>query len=119
MPDTDQETASEQPEARAFLEQHPQGLDSNKFDRAGKAAAYVEALYRTGAVRVRVDGLRDRGQRATGLVVELPGDPAQREALFRMYNTEVAEYGEGFGGEETDPDPVTEGGQRTLTFWWD
>lgn len=119
MPNTTQNPSSERPEARAFLEQHPQGLDSNKFDRTGKAAAYVEALYRAGAVRVRVDGLLEAGQRATTLVVELPADPAQREALFGMYNTEVAEYGESFGGEETDPDPVTESGQRTLTFWWD
>lgn len=110
---------NELPEARGFLKQHPEGLDSNKFDRRGKAAAYVEALYQAGAVQVRVDGLSESGQRATTLVVELPSDPAQRQALFGMYNTEVEEFGEGFGGEQTDPDPVAENGQRTLTFWWD
>ncbi|MFO0576163.1 MAG: hypothetical protein U1A78_19340 [Polyangia bacterium] len=116
---TDPKSADPRPEARAFLKQHPQGLDSNKFDRTGKAAAFVEALYQAGAVQVRVDGLREGGQRATTLVAELPEDPAQRAALFGMYNTEVEQYGESFGGEETDPDPVTERGQRTLTFFWD
>lgn len=77
------------------------------------------------------------------LVVTLPDDPGARARLFAIYNAEVDEFDEGFGGEESaghamshdeamaQGHPELEGewvvddlhavdtGQTKLSFWWD
>ncbi len=100
------------------------------------AGDFVEQLYASGAVRVEIV---ERGT----LLVTLPDDAVARARLFDIYNAEVDELGEEFGGEEGSGHAMTadearaigapeaEGewvlddlhigdtGQRTLRFCWD
>lgn len=120
-------------EARAFFAAGGQ-LASDGFLQHD-AGAFVEALYAAGAVFVQA-------QEST-LVVTLPAAPETRAQLFAIYNQQVDEVGEEFGGEELPghemteeeaaeighPDAVgawvvddlhvSDKGQTTLTFWWD
>ena len=118
-------------EARAYFAAGGTLQSDHQQDPAG----FVERLYAAGAVRVTVsvDG--------SSLVAEVPA--SAREALFAIYNAQVDEYGEEFGGEEppghemtadeaaaigapeavgewvVDDLHITDRGQSHLHFWWD
>lgn len=121
-------------EARAYFSAGGQ-LASDGFHAQHAPLVFVDALYAAGATEVRVE--------RSSLVAVLPLDTAARARLFAIYNGQVDEFGEEFGGEETaghemteaeaiaighpeaagewvvDDLHVTDTGQATLTFWWD
>jgi hypothetical protein len=94
---------------------------------------FVARLHTAGAVSVLLDG--------DTLVATLPHDPAARARLFAIYNAEVDELGEEFGGEAPAGHEMTaeeaaevgaevgewvvddfharDAGQEHLRFWWD
>lgn len=107
------------PEARGWLESNgsPAALASNRFGSTREALAFVNRLYRAGAVRVAIDNINDDaiemaegGPYADALHVHLPADPARRRELFAIANPEFAR--EGFAIE-------ADIGQDYLDFWWD
>lgn len=106
------------PEALAWLLQ-PGGrveLAGDRFDSASEAADFVRALYAAGATKVVIasesihEAPETKESAADALRIELPGDRAQRAALFRMVNEEVQH--DGFAPERDE-------GQSVLYMWWD
>ena len=99
------------------------------------ATAFVDALYAAGATLVEIHD--------TVMVATLPSDPEARARVISIYNAQVDEFGEEFGGEETpghemsreeaiaighpeaegewvvDDLHITDTGQSTISFWWD
>lgn len=118
-------------EARAYFAAGGTLHSDHQQDPAG----FVEKLYAAGAVLVTVT--TDRAS----LVAELPA--SARDRLFAIYNAQVDQYGEEFGGEEPPghemtadeaaaigaPDAagewvaddlrIADHGQSHLRFWWD
>lgn len=100
------------------------------------ATAFVDALYAAGATLVEIHD-------TTVMVATLPSDPEARARVIAIYNAQVDEFGEEFGGEETpghemtreeaiaighpeaegewvgDDLHITDTGQSTISFWWD
>jgi hypothetical protein len=111
------------------------GMLGDHFCAYRDPVAYVDALYAAGATNVQVE--------RESLIATLPADPEARARLFAIYNREVEEFGEEFGGEEQQGHYITEAeaiemgvpdavgefvledlraldtGQPTITFWWD
>ncbi len=120
-------------EALSWLNTYPEGLDGNRFDQPGMALAYIQKLYQLGASQVEVELSEPDAQQASTLIVSLPENPEQRQALFNAYRQEAETYGEDFGGEDNwvefsstdngepiwDEEELADNGQTSLTFWWD
>lgn len=99
------------------------------------ASSFVNELYSAGATLVEVND--------DTLVATLPTDAAARARIIGIYNREIDEFGEEFGGEDTQGHeiardeaiamghPEAEGewvvedfhivdtGQEKIRFWWD
>ncbi|MEO8845658.1 MAG: hypothetical protein ABI591_04480 [Kofleriaceae bacterium] len=121
-------------DARAWLDRG-ETIGGDSFHARHEPRAFVDALFAAGATAVSVEA------RQRLLVVGLPADATARVRLFAIYNLEVDELGEEFGGEETPGHEMTaeeadllgaevgewivddlhavDSGQTALHFWWD
>jgi hypothetical protein len=110
------ESATEGPEARAWLRksQNESALASNRFPETRDALAFVQELYRAGAVKVIVphDSITDDGVEvyADALVVTLPDDPAKRQRVWKLCARELEREGD-------KPPPSTD--EKHVFLWWD
>lgn len=107
------------PEAREWLVSNgqPAALASNRFNSTRDALAFVDALYKAGAIKVVIYNINSDetemvqgGPYADALVVRLPDDPGRRQRLFEIANPEFER--EGFPRE-------VDIGQEALYLWWD
>jgi len=129
------ESSAEAVEAREWLAQGRR-FGGDSFQRHD-AREFVDRLYQAGAAHVTI------GAGGDIMIVQLPEEPAARQRLFAIYNTEVDELGEEFGGEDTrghemtleearaigapeavgewvvDDLHVHDSGQTVLRFCWD
>jgi hypothetical protein len=90
-------------EAREWLKTNPTScaLAGNRFDSTEEASKFVELLYMTGATKVLVSHILDEewriqeegGPYADTLIVMLPSDAKQRQALFRIAAKEAEDEG--------------------------
>ena len=93
-------------------------LATNRFGPTSAAIEFVEQLFSAGATQVFVVArfieperiAAEGGPYADELIVQLPDNPEQRAALFRIIAKETES--EGF-------DPPQDTGQGTETLWWD
>ena len=91
---------------------------SNRFNDTKAAMVFVKNLYKQGAVKIYVMGIREEAWRvkaeggayADTLVIILPKNKKQRKALFTIHAKEA--ISEGF-------DPEKDIGQKELLYWWD
>lgn len=121
-------------EARAWIARGGE-LGSDGFANRHNASAFVESLYAAGALLVAIE--------KNMIVATLPSDVDARARVIAIYNREVDEFGEEFGGEEGPGHEMTraeaeaighpeaEGewvgedlhisdtGQTRIRFWWD
>jgi hypothetical protein len=102
------------PEALAWLResQNESALASNRFGDTAAAIRFVEELYAAGAARVIIpeESIQDEGDQllyADALVVVLPPERSQREALFRMCD------------QESDADLPAAEDRDTIYLCWD
>lgn len=138
-----------QEEARDWFTCHPKAfLAGNRFDNRAGIFSYLNELYRAGAEQVLIDldeVVRPDTEEpaASSLTVVLPADPEKRSLIFELFNQEVEQFGQDFGGDDGqfreltleeaealgDPSlegelvysdgPLADTGQQALTFWWD
>ena len=106
------------PEALEWLRANPNPspLATNRFSARDEAVTFVEALYAAGATNVVIGNIlmlpNDRwAPYADMLLVDLPGDPAQRREMFELVDK--------IGRPDGDDAPLIEGGQSTIRLWWD
>ena len=93
-------------------------LATNRFGPTSAAIEFVEQLFAAGATQVFVVAryieperiAAEGGPYADELIVQLPSNPEQRAALFKIIARET--QSEGF-------DPPQDTGQGTETLWWD
>ena len=113
-------------EAREWLRNKaaPKGFAPNRFPSKVEAIKFVEELYQLGAARVFVpeDSVRDSpkqrleigGASSDSLVVVLPSDSSEREALLQFYQQEASAEGL---ADDTPEKAIVDG--QYLFFWWD
>ena len=97
---------------------NPYPLASNRFPTVAEARAFVDELFKLGAVEVYVADPKDDearvraegGPYADTLVVDLPDGAKQRKALFMRAAEEAAR--DGYAAE-------TDIGQKQMVLWWD
>jgi hypothetical protein len=97
---------------------NPSALATNRFGDTANAIKFVEELYKLGAERVTIAGVRDESWRvqaeggpyADALIVYLPENPRKRGKLFAKAWEEARR-----GAMEAEPDH----GQDRIYFWWD
>ena len=75
-----------------------------------QSVAFVEQLFDAGAIEVWAVEIDREDRNTSEVVVELPADPAARDALFAIQRRTA----ESCGFDEHDVDR----GQRFLWFWW-
>lgn len=91
--------------------QHAHPLASNRFHGRSDAEAFLEEMYRLGAVRVLVGNVTDEpedgGQYADLLVAEIPFDLPVMDAFLKLWEKEF--------GRMDD----YQASSTLLYFWWD
>lgn len=138
-----------QEEAKDWFTRHPKAfLAGNRFDNRDELFSYLNELYQAGAEQILIDldeVVRPETAEPCGqaLIVVLPTESEKRSLIFELFNQEVEQFGQDFGGDDGqsremtleeaqalgDPSlegelvyidsPLADTGQQTLTFWWD
>ena len=108
-------------EARPWLaaNKNKQPIASERFKTRAAAKAFIDLLYKNGAVAVKVTDVDDSdetiegegGPYASTLVVDLPSQAGRRKKLFAMCAAEAARY--------SDYDCTNEPDVTQLTFNWE
>ena len=107
-------------EALVWFESNPNeyAFAGNRFNDSKAAIEFVKKLYKEGAIKVYVMGIRDEdwriksegGPYADTLIITLPQNKKQREVLFKTHANEIATQGLSM---EKDIN------QKELLYWWD